>query len=195
MLFWADASKVLTAWTSISIDEEICCSYLDELLVSSADRKADLRALFGFDCACDACNIPLIDQQSRDRKVLIVQGVLTDHCSIASPSQHLSSWGPDPTGKLDPNFALYRLSRAEVVIRDLRLWDALGTVLESRLHLQIALGYRTAVIGTARAVEEHFAISQGPAFAAEYVAPATTRPELCEDWGIATAARPRWHKE
>lgn len=174
---------VLTAWASVQSGEEITCSYLDELDVTSGTRQLTLFSLFGFDCACTVCEEPDEEQYQRDVKIRLYHKIrkLWSDPHDFDPRTKVSQWTRD--GPL----ANECLNAAQEILEDLQLWDALGEVHEERLLLQIAWAEEEA-LGTARRLRKHFAISQGPVIVEKHYGTEPIRTEDFVDWGYARAA-------
>ena len=62
----------LYACRDIVCGEEICIAY-KEVLATRAERQAELREPFGFDCACEACLMPSAEAKASDQRRLQMQ--------------------------------------------------------------------------------------------------------------------------
>lgn len=115
-------SPVLTAWTSIDRGEEITCSYLDELEVASEERQMTLLSLFGFDCACTACDAPEEEQSRRDEKIHLYHKIRKQWTDAQDDRVKgaISQWNRDNS------LGMELLDAAEEYLEELQLWDAMG---------------------------------------------------------------------
>ena len=62
----------LYACRDIDCGEEICIAY-KEVLATRAERQAELREPFGFDCACEVCLLPSPEAKASDHRRLQMQ--------------------------------------------------------------------------------------------------------------------------